>query len=152
MDIRTKTALSGYLSRPPQLKHLSDGLPLFIAHLGQKQYRSENDGTLTLLSTEYVKLVMFGDAAEAAFNDFVSGDDVVAVGEFKTRIYEHRGESIEERQFRAGKLIFDTTRHRYQVERSPRIGATIQQSNPRSTATAAEFRAPRNASTVGIGR
>lgn len=152
MEIRTKTALSGYLSRAPQLKHLSDGLPLFIAQLGQKQYRSENDGTLTLLGTEYVKLVMFGEAAEAAFSDFVAGDDVVAVGEFKTRLYEHRGESIEERQFQAGKLIFDTTRHRYQVERSPRTGTKVQQNNPRATAAAAEFRVPKSDSTVGIGR
>ncbi|WP_053382633.1 hypothetical protein [Leucobacter celer] len=150
MELRTKTALPGYLSRAPQLKRLSDGLALFIGQLGQKQYRDEADGSLTLLGTRYIKLVLLGEKAEEAIVDFVEGDDVVAIGGFKTRNYEHRGQSVEERQFQAVKLLFDTTRDRYQVERKPRRRTNMVKET-RHAAAPVEFRAaqPTPAQTLG---
>ena len=110
-------------------------------------------GTISLwpggMSPEVEGNVMFGEAAEAAFNDFVTGDDVVAVGNFKTRSYEHRGEHREERQFQASKLLFDTTRRRYLVERAPR---TTQPALTRPSATTVEFRAPHRTPTAAVGR
>lgn len=153
MELRTKTALPGYLSRTPQqLKRLPDGLALFIGQLGQKQYRDEADGGLTLLGTNYIKLVLLGENAEEAFADFVEGDDVVAIGGFKTRSYEHRGQKIEERQFQAAKLLFDTTRDRYQVERRPRPRAEAARETPRRAASTVEFRAPQPARALALGR
>lgn len=151
MDPRTKTALPGYLSRTPQLKRLSDGLALFIGQIGQKQYREEADGSLTLLGAAYTKLVLLGEHAEEAFADFVEGDDVVAIGSFKTRSYEHRGQKVEERQFQAAKLLFDTTRERYRVERRPRPRAEATRETPRAAGTV-EFRAAQPARALTLGR
>ncbi|MCB1299166.1 MAG: hypothetical protein KDB08_09335 [Microthrixaceae bacterium] len=151
MDMRSRTSVAGYLSRTPQLKHLDDGLALFIGQLGQKQYRDEEDGSLTLLGTTYIKLVLLGEHAEQAFTDFVEGDDVVAVGGFKTRNYEHRGQKIEERQFQAAKLLFDTTRDRYQVERIPRARAGAMHKRP-AMAAPVQFRAPQSAASPALGR
>lgn len=151
MDLRTKTAIPGYLSRTPQLKRLPDGLALFLGQLGQKQYRDEDDGSLTLLGTTYVKLVLLGENAESAFADFVEGDDVVAVGSFKTRNYEHRGQKVEERQFQAVRLLFDTTRDRYQVERRTRTPLDVTRETPRAVG-AVEFRAPRPDRALALGR
>lgn len=151
MELRTKTALPGYLSRTPQLKRLPDGLALFIGQLGQKQYRDEADGSLTLLGTKYIKLVLLGENAEEAIADFVEGDDVVAIGGFKTRSYEHRGQRVEERQFQAVKLLFDTTRDRYQVERKPRRRTEVARETPRA-AGAVEFRAALPARALEMGR
>lgn len=152
MELRTKTALPGYLSRTPQqLKRLPDGLALFIGQLGQKQYRDEADGSLTLLGTNYIKLVLLGENAEDAFADFVEGDDVVAIGDIKTRNYEHRGQKVEEQQFQAAKLLFDTTRDRYQVERKPRRRTEVAREAPRA-ASSIEFRATQPARAVALGR
>lgn len=151
MELRTKTALPGYLSRTPQLKRLPDGLALFIGQLGQKQYRDEADGSLTLLGAKYMKLVLLGEHAEEAFADFVEGDDVVAIGSFKTRSYEHRGQKVEERQFQAVKLLFDTTRDRYQVERRPRRRTEVERETQRTAGTV-EFRAPQPNRAVAMGR
>lgn len=139
MDIRTRKSIQGYIARRPQLKRLPDDRSLFIAQLGQKHYRNENDGGFTLLGTSYIKLVMLGENAEEAFNDFTEGDDVVALGDFKTRTYEHRGNKIEEQQFLTTKLLFDTSRRRYTVERTPRTIAPAQHEVP-TAAAAVEFR------------
>ncbi|GAA1614969.1 MULTISPECIES: single-stranded DNA-binding protein [Leucobacter] len=151
MELRTKTALTGYLSRTPQLKRLPDGLGLFIGQLGQKQYRDEADGSLTLLGTNYIKLVLLGENAEEAFADFVEGDDVVAIGGFKTRSYEHRAQKVEEREFQAVKLLFDTTRARYQVERKPRRRMEVAREQLPISA-AVESRAAQPASAQALGR
>lgn len=151
MELRTKTALPGYLSRTPQLKRLPDGLALFIGQLGQKQYRDEADGSLTLLGTKYIKLVLLGENAEEAIADFVEGDDVVAIGGFKTRSYENRGQKVEERQFQAVKLLFDTTRDRYQVARRPRRRMDVAREAPRA-AGVVEFRAALPARALAMGR
>ena len=85
MDVRTRKALQGYISRQPRLTRLPDGVALFIAQLGQKHYRREDDGGFTLVGTSYVKIVMIGEHAETASGLFEEGDDVIALGEFKTR-------------------------------------------------------------------
>ena len=147
MDVRTRKALQGYISRQPRLKRLPDGVALFIAQLGQKHYRREDDGAFTLVGTSYVKIVMLGEHAETASDLFAEGDDVIALGEFRTRTYEHRGQRIEETQFQTAKLLFDTTRSRYTVARTPR--AALDLAKP---AASAEFRAPQQDRTTVTGR
>lgn len=153
MDVRSDTAILGFLSRSPQLKRVGDDdLPLFVGQLGQKHYRREDDGTFTLTDTSFIELVMIGTRAEAAITAFTKGDDVVALGEFKTRTFEQHGQKVERLQFRATRLLFDTSHPRYVVSRTPR--EAIDDTPPSATAgtAAVEFRAPHNDSALALGR
>ncbi|WP_336629847.1 MULTISPECIES: single-stranded DNA-binding protein [unclassified Microbacterium] len=149
MDMRSKTSVAGYLARTPQLKRLQNGLLLFVTQLGQKQYQREDDGTFTLTGTAYVGLTVLGDRAETAFELFAEGDDVVALGEFHSRTFERRGESVEQLQFRADKLLFDTSHPRYSVTRSPRPVDAAPTLPTSSLSAAVEFRAP---TAMALGR
>jgi len=150
MEIRSEPSIRGFLSRAPEQKSKPGEVFLLVAQIGQKFRRHEEDGTFTLVGSAYIDLIMIGDKAEEAFADFVKGDDVVAIGEFTKRQYEQDGQRIERRQFRASRLLFDTSRARYAVERTPR-----QIAPERSTAvevTAVEFRSPEPRRATGLGR
>lgn len=120
MEFRSDTAVSGFLSRAPELKRVGEDVLVMVAQLGQKRFRREEDGSYALVGTDFVELVMLGDRAESAAAAFDKGDDVIAVGEFKTRVFEQNGRGVERIQFRAIKLLFDTTYSRYAVVRTPR--------------------------------
>ena len=150
MEIRSEPSIRGFLSRTPEQKSKPGEVFLLVAQIGQKFRRREEDGTFTLIGSAYIDLIMIGDKAEEAFADFVKGDDVVAIGEFTKRQYEQDGQRIERSQFRASRLLFDTSRTRYAVERTPR--ELPQGKPPAAEVTAVEFRAPEPRRAVGLGR
>lgn len=117
MDVVTRESVTGYLA---QKYDLEDGDRVLKMQLGQKRYRREPDNSFTLIGTAYVPLVMFDAAAEAANERFAVGDDVVAIGNFKPRVFLRDGQRVEVMEFRAKKLLFDTSHGRYQVSRRPR--------------------------------
>lgn len=149
MEIRTEPSIQGFLSRAPEQKSKPGEAFLLVAQIGQKFRRREEDGTFTLVGSAYIDLIMIGDKAEQAFADFVKGDDVVAIGEFTKRQYEQGGQRIERRQFRASRLLFDTSRARYAVERTPR---QLAPETLAAEVTAVEFRAPEPRRSAGLGR
>jgi len=150
MEIRSEPSIRGFLSRAPEQKSKPGEVFLLVAQIGQKFRRHEEDGTFTLVGSAYIDLVMIGDKAEEAFKDFVKGDDIVAIGEFTKRQYEQDGQRIERRQFRASRLLFDTSRIRYAVERTPRKLAL--EAPALAEATAVEFRAPEPRRATALGR
>lgn len=150
MEIRSEPSVRGFLSRAPEQKSKPGEVFLLVAQIGQKFRRREEDGTFTLVGSAYIDLIMIGDKAEEAFKDFVKGDDIVAIGEFTKRQYEQDGQRIERRQFRASRLLFDTSRTRYAVERTPRQLAP--EAPAMTEATAVEFRAPEPRRAIALGR
>lgn len=121
MDVQSAVAVTGFLSRTPQLKQVgAQRVSLFVTQLGQKRFRREEDGSFTLIGTVFVELVLIGSRAEAAVAQFERGDDVIATGEFKNRAFEYQGQQVERLQFRATRIVLDTSRARYTVQRTPR--------------------------------
>lgn len=150
MEIRSEPSIRGFLSRAPEQKSKPGEVFLMVAQLGQKFRRREEDGTYTLIGSAYIDLIMIGDKAENAFADFVKGDDAVAVGEFTKRQYEQDGQRVERLQFRASRILFDTSRARYAVERTPR---QIAPDTPTEAGVAAvQFRSPELRYAGGLGR
>lgn len=150
MEIRSEPSIRGFLSRAPEQKSKPGEVFLLVAQIVQKFRRREENGTFTQVGSAYIDLIMIGDKAEEAFADFVKGDDVVAIGEFAKRQYEQGGQRIERTQFRASRLLFDTSRARYAIECTPR-----QLSPDRPTGaevTAVEFRSPEPRRAIGLGR
>ena len=117
MDVIPKESLSGYIAQKAELKRGVANTSVLVFKLGQKRYRREPAGSFTLISTGYVSLVMFGALAEAANERFMVGDDVVALGTFTPRGFERDGQQREVVEFRTNKLLFDTSRSRYEVTR-----------------------------------
>lgn len=120
MDVATKESLSGYIAQKDELKQDEDKVPMLVMQFGQKRFRREPDDTFTLTGTGYRQLVMFGAAAVAADRLYTVGDDVIAVGRTKPRTYTRDGQRVEVIEFRANKLVFDTSHPRYHVTRTPR--------------------------------
>lgn len=150
MEIRSEPSIRGFLSRAPEQKSKPGEVFLLVAQIGQKFRRREEDGTFTLIGSAYIDLIMIGDKAEESFADFVKGDDVVAIGEFTKRQYEQDGQRFERRQFRASRLLFDTSRARYAVERTPR---RLAPDGPTAAeVTALEFRSPEPPRATGPAR
>lgn len=150
MDIRAEVSIRGFISRTPEQKSQDGEAFLLVAQIGQKFRRREEDGTFTLTGSAYIELAMLGEKAEEAFKDFTKGDDVVAIGGFTTRTFMQDGQRIERRQFRASRLLFDTSRARYTVERTTREPSAA--SHPTTAVAAVEFRAPESRCAVGMGR
>ncbi|EYT56738.1 single-stranded DNA-binding protein [Leucobacter sp. UCD-THU] len=150
MEIRSEPSIRGFLSRAPEQKSKPGEVFLLVAQIGQKFRRREDDGTFTQVGSAYIDLIMIGDKAEEAFADFVKGDDVVAIGEFTKRQYEQDGQRIERPQFRASRLLLDTSRARYTVERTPRQLAP--KTLTAAEVTAVEFRSPEPRRASGLGR
>lgn len=123
MEVASQASLSGYISKKMELKFGQQGAAVLLMHLGQKHYRKEQDGSFALTSTSYAPLVLFGAAAEAVDQRFQVGDDVVALGEFKSRSFERDGQQIDVNEFHAYRLLFDTSHPRYAVTRMSRGSA-----------------------------
>lgn len=123
MDVASQASLSGYISKKTELKYGRQGAAVLLMHLGQKHYRREQDGNFTLTSTSYAPLVLFGTTAEAVDQRFEVGDDVVALGEFRSRMFERDGQQIDISEFHTYRLVFDTSHPRYEVTRVSRGSA-----------------------------
>lgn len=154
MNVESRQSVSGYLAQDLELKRGRDDGAVLVAKLGQKHYRREADGTFTITGTDYVNLVMFGASAEASHERFRNGDDVVALGEFKPRTFESNGQRIEVTEFRAAKLLFDTTHPRYEVTRTPRQTPDVDRtpSSAPSPVPVPEDESETVAATVAMGR
>lgn len=123
MDVASQASLSGYISKKTELKYGQQGGAVLLMNLGQKHYRKEQDGSFTLTNTSYAPLVLFGATAEAVDQRFQVGDDVVALGEFKSRTFERDGQQIDIKEFHTYRLVFDTSHPRYEVIRVSRGSA-----------------------------
>ena len=120
MTIRTQQSISGFIATDPQLTQTERGEARFYARYGQENFRLEDDGSFTKLETSFHNLVLYRLTAERAFERFQKGDNFVAEGYAHPYTYERDGQSIAGEEFVAKKIGHDTSRTKYEVDRTPR--------------------------------
>ena len=104
MAVRTYQSLSGYVATEPRTDPTSDGTPRFYARAGQRQARREQDGSFTKLSTQYMPIVAYGEAAEEATALLSKGDNFTAEGRIRPVKYVKDGKTIEGQEFEVWKV------------------------------------------------
>lgn len=123
MAIHTQQSLSGFIASDPQLTHTESGKARFYAKVGQEHYRREQDGSFTQLETTFHDLVAFNRTAERSHERFKKGDSFVAEGYTHEYPHERDGQQVQDEEFVAKKIGYDTARTNYQVDRTPRRAA-----------------------------
>lgn len=153
--IRTYESFSGFIASEPNTEPTRKGKPRFFAYAGQNQFDKEPDGTYTKTGTEHRPLVAFDKVAEEMAKRFARGDNFVAEGYSRSFSYEKDGRMIEGEEFVVWKIGHDIARTRYDVDRAPRAGQSIESENvtrsrPRRepAGTSATSRASREPSSV----
>lgn len=111
---------SGFIASDPQLRQTSQGNPRLYARVGKQHFRREPDGSYTPTEKTFHHLVMFGRAAEHMHEKFAKGDDFIAEGYTRKVSFERNGESVENEEFVAFKIGHDSSKTRYEVDRTPR--------------------------------
>lgn len=130
MAIRTQQSISGFIASDPQLSYTSKGEPRFYARIGQEHYRRGSDGTFTQLEPTFHDLVAFRATAERAHERFAKGDNFVAEGYVHPYKSGRDGQSADAEEFVAKKIGHDLARTTYEVDRTRRTQATVEQDAP----------------------
>lgn len=130
MAIHTQQSISGFIASDPQLNYTSKGEPRFYARIGQEHFRREGDGTFTRLEPTFHDLVAFRATAERAHERFTKGDNFVAEGYIHPYKTERDGQSTDVEEFVAKKIGHDLARTTYEVDRTRRTQAIVEQDTP----------------------
>lgn len=129
MAIHTYQSFSGYVSTEPVTEPTRDGTARFYARAGQRQARREPDGSFTKLPTQYMPIVAYGDAAEAAAALLSKGDNFTAEGRVRSVKYVKDGKTIEGQEFEVWKI----GRRRNDTDRSAQAEHAIAADAPAET-------------------
>ena len=124
--IRTYESFSGFIASTPNTEPIGKGKPRFYAHAGQNQFRKEDDGSYTKTGTEYMPIVAYDKVAEELTARFARGDNFVAEGYSHPFSYKKDGQTVEGEEFVVWKVGHDASRTRYDVDRSPRAGHSVE--------------------------
>lgn len=120
MSIPTQLSLHGYIATAPELTKTRGGDYRFHARIGVEQYRKEPNGSFTKLDPVHADLVVFGTAAQRAFDRFRVGDSFVAAGYIDEYEITRDGQQVPQESFVARRIGHDLARTRYEVvRRSP---------------------------------
>lgn len=145
MSIVTRQSVSGFIATEPRLTYTDNGVPRFYARIGIEHSRQELDGSFTQLDPTFHDLTIFKRTAEEASVRFQKGDKFIASGRVREYSYEKDGQVVEAEEFVASRIGHDLARSRYDVDRSPRQSAPVEQAPIRDSSA---FEAPTIRSTV----
>lgn len=118
MPIPTKPSISGFFRADPELTYTKDNVPRLYAPVSIKQSVQDAEGEWHDLEPYKTGLVMFGQSAVRAHEQFKSGDNFLAEGRERTYTQTVDGRQIERDQFRASRIGHDNNLTTYAVDRS----------------------------------
>jgi len=114
MPIPTKDSISGFVRFDPELTYTKDGVARLYMPVGIKQSVQDKDDQWHEIAPYRTGLVMFGESAERAHQQFKAGDNFISEG--WVRLYE--GDDGQKREeFRASRIGHDNNLTTYSVER-----------------------------------
>lgn len=136
MPIPTKPSISGFFRGDPELTYTKDNVTRLFAPVNIKQSVQDAEGEWHDLEPYKTGLVMFGQSAVRAHEQFRSGDNFIAEGRERTYTQTVDGRDIERDQCRASRIGHDNNLTTYTVDRSgPDRETPSRDATGRDTAT-----------------
>ena len=82
MPSKNVMVLEGHLGGDPEIKYLSDGTPLCTLSAAENYGKKDNR------KTQWHRIVVWGDLAEAVANSFKKGDAIQVEGPYRSRKWQ----------------------------------------------------------------
>ncbi|OFL64937.1 hypothetical protein HMPREF2757_05570 [Brevibacterium sp. HMSC063G07] len=141
-QMQTGTSVRGYIATEPKLTYGKTGIARFYARFKQLHSRPEEDGSWTRLPPSFHNLVIFGQEAEYAYQNFNKRDPFLASG------YQHTPEPGHDGTLREEEFVADVIRHTWPNASGP--GQGLNRTPPqRSQAQEAPQRQPATVDNAG---